>query len=448
MKITVKAVAAALALAVLTSTNSAFAQGSLTPPVGAPAPVMKSLAQVEPRTPINATTTPGNGTATYVIAQPGSYFLEGNIAVSTTNGISVTTNDVTIDLRGFTISRATGTNGSAIQVSAANCAIRSGNVRGFAIGIDGQSASAGLVQGVTVMGFGIYGYIVRDAWRFSDCAALNATNAAVNMFGFSALTFARFDRCQAAFLSGPSCYGFSAGSRSTFNSCGAGNLTATFSSSYGFSTETDCGLYSCQANGNNAVMGGFGFSPAAGSLLKDCIANNNVVSAGTGSSGGFWTDDGVTMIDCMAENNSGASNLAGRGGMGIFVYGAGLIQNCTVRANSGDGIHVGGAIVSGVKIINNVAVDNTQSGIRMGNGSDNVFERNYVRGNGIGLNIVTAGNLILGNTAAVNGTNYVIALSNRYGPIVDLTAAGAAAVSGNSAASTLGTTDPQANLAY
>jgi hypothetical protein len=42
---------AALALAAFTSVTSAFAQGALTPP-GAPAPMMKSLDQVEARTPL------------------------------------------------------------------------------------------------------------------------------------------------------------------------------------------------------------------------------------------------------------------------------------------------------------------------------------------------------------------------------------------------------------
>ena len=165
------------------------------------------------------------------------------------------------------------------------------------------------------------------------------------------------------------------------------------------------------------------------------------------AAGGFWTAGGVTLIDCMAENNTGAlaANPA-LGGVGIYVFGHGLIQNCTLRGNSGAGIYVGVNSTT-AKIINNVIVNNTLSGIQVAAGK-NVIERNLVRGNSIGLNILTAGNLIIGNTAASNGTNYVIALSNRYGPIVDLTAAGAAAVNGNSAASTLVTTDPHANLSF
>src|SRR5262245_46218450 len=46
------------------------AQGALTPP-GAPAPTMKTLDQLEPRIPINATNTPGDATSVYKITVPG-----------------------------------------------------------------------------------------------------------------------------------------------------------------------------------------------------------------------------------------------------------------------------------------------------------------------------------------------------------------------------------------
>jgi hypothetical protein len=60
---------AALALFLLTLNpqfSTCSAQGSLTPP-GAPAPAMKTLAQIEPRTPI--------ASAPFTISAPGSYYL-------------------------------------------------------------------------------------------------------------------------------------------------------------------------------------------------------------------------------------------------------------------------------------------------------------------------------------------------------------------------------------
>ena len=53
-----------------------------------------------------------------------------------------------------------------------------------------------------------------------------------------------------------------------------------------------------------------------------------------------------------------------------------------------------------------------------------------------------------GESASVNTTNYDIVANNRYGPIIDITAGGQPAVSGDSAASTVATTDPWANFSY
>src|ERR1700674_2893120 len=86
---------------------SAFPQGSLTPP-GAPAPAMKTLGQIEPRTPISF--------APFIITQPGSYYLTTNLTVPSGDAIDIATNRVTLDLNGFTIpSTANPAGGYAIQ---------------------------------------------------------------------------------------------------------------------------------------------------------------------------------------------------------------------------------------------------------------------------------------------------------------------------------------------
>jgi len=54
------------------SASTCLAQGSLTPP-GAPAPTMKTLDQIEARTPIT------NTTNLVTISQPGSYYLTHNL---------------------------------------------------------------------------------------------------------------------------------------------------------------------------------------------------------------------------------------------------------------------------------------------------------------------------------------------------------------------------------
>src|SRR5260221_12833185 len=71
-------------------------QGSLTPP-GVPSPTMKTLDQVEARTPLAGGTSP-------LSIGSGSYYLTGNVTIAITDhGIAVTGSNVTIDLNGFSL---------------------------------------------------------------------------------------------------------------------------------------------------------------------------------------------------------------------------------------------------------------------------------------------------------------------------------------------------------
>lgn len=128
-----------------------FGQGPLTPP-GPPAPSMKSLDQVEPRTAI-AGRTAGSGP---LISQPGSYYLTGNIIVTneSSSGISISTNNVTLDLNGFSVisPRSLPQNTSGISANfdgITNVTIRNGRIVGFVFGVLSRANNT-IVENVTI----------------------------------------------------------------------------------------------------------------------------------------------------------------------------------------------------------------------------------------------------------------------------------------------------------
>jgi hypothetical protein len=138
--------------------------GSLTPPPGVPSPSMKSLDQIEARSPLVEGSTgvsiAENGTAT--ISQSDSYYLTGDLVVSSGNGIVVNANAVTIDLNGFSVTTTLRATSSELV----EATVKGVTVLGCGFAID----TLGLVESCTVTSSkftGIVGSIVKN------CAAAN-----------------------------------------------------------------------------------------------------------------------------------------------------------------------------------------------------------------------------------------------------------------------------------
>src|SRR2546421_208449 len=92
--------------------------GSLTPPAGPVAPTMKSLDQVEARTPIDPSQ-PGFALP-YTISQAGSYYLTANMtAAGATAGIIIAADDVTLNLNGFALTGGSSGSAKGVDVPAA-----------------------------------------------------------------------------------------------------------------------------------------------------------------------------------------------------------------------------------------------------------------------------------------------------------------------------------------
>jgi hypothetical protein len=123
-----------------------LAQGPLTPP-GAPAPTMKTLdqldAKLEKRTPISA--------LPFTISAAGSYYLTGNLNVATGTAITITADDVTLDLNGFTIaSTASPATGLGVSINGVrkNVTVKNGHIRGTTTFAAGTFTSGGFLHGI------------------------------------------------------------------------------------------------------------------------------------------------------------------------------------------------------------------------------------------------------------------------------------------------------------
>lgn len=388
--------------------------GDLTPPTGPVSAAMKPLDQVEPRIPIGPDTTPGNATAVYRIVQPGSYYLIGDVAgQSGKHGIEIASANVSINLMGFALR---GVPGSLIGVV--------GN-----ISIDHVRITEGVIHkwgggGILVNGSSAY---------ISEIRAHDNGDTGIDC-GDDAL----IESCSATGNTG---YGIDCGDNAVVRDC-----VVSGNEGRGLSVDLNASVACVTAydNGFTGIAGG------AGSNIVQCSARSNV-------GGGMITGAGATVSNCsIRENNSIGLSLSGgcnvshcsvsnNGSDGIVAAYGCDVSSCSVYANDGDGIEVSaGCFVRHCTCYSN---GDTAAGIYV-TGSGNRIDGNSVRTNHRGIHVDGAGNIILRNTASANSINFDIAADNRYGPILDDTAAGTPAVSGDSALGTLNSTAPWANFAH
>lgn len=179
-----RALRIALLAAAFTLHPSSFvrAQGSLTPP-GAPAPTMKTLTEVEPRTAVSSTNTPGNAGAVFAISQSGSYYLTGDVAgVSGKNGINISGANVTLDLNGFNLVGVAGSANGIFVTASARVSISRGRLVSWpGHGITGANAGTSTYEDLVAESCGSNGFDLGDNARVQRCTARSNTSNGIRL---------------------------------------------------------------------------------------------------------------------------------------------------------------------------------------------------------------------------------------------------------------------------
>ncbi len=316
------------------------AQGPLMP-TGAPAATMKTLAQIEPRTPISA--------LPFLITQPVSYYLTANLECSIpgTNGITVAASRVTIDLRGFSIiNRAPLPTGSGIRQFAPAC---------------GLSVCNGMIENWRDPG---------EAGLRADGPGAQATDVAAryNGDGLSVASAARVERCTA--LNNAS-QGIIAASGAVVRACCAsGNAN-------GVTVGPDSLVENVVIVANNHGMYAY-----RGSLVRGCVVASNAYD-------GVYLVEGGLICDCVLEGN-------GEDGIELGATCTARDNHC--RANGRTGINV---LYAGNTLDGNTVVDN---GVNLGypsgrtgilvNGAGNLIVRNRLSSNQTTEVNIASGNVV------------------------------------------------------
>lgn len=222
-----------------------FAQGSLTPS-GPPAPSLKSLAQIEPRIAIQSLA--GDADSLYVITQPGSYYLTGNLtATDSRNAIKIASGvDVWIDLGGFVLDGANVGGHAIVGTSfAGSLSVRNGRIlRWGGLAVTAISSGSQLAD-----------------LRISDCAG----------------------------------GGLNLSSHAHISACVVRNCSAV-SGSPGIRTESDSRILDCVVASTRAA--GHGISVDYGSLVTGTVSGENG-GCGILTTGGF-----VVVERCLCHGNS------------------------------------------------------------------------------------------------------------------------------------------------
>lgn len=288
-------------IAALTATPAFSQGGPLTPPVGAPAPTMKSLDQIEPRRPL-VSGSPGVfvfSSGQITISQPGSYYLTGNMDISAnSSGIIVEANGVTVDLMGYSI-RYTGDGfaGNAISVRASNVTIQNGHILSTTTHDGSTFTLGGFDRGVfvpgSVNGVTLYNSTVRNL------SVRGTRGDGIILFGRPSMV----ENCTVSIAGGQGIYSHGIAKNCYVQTSGSSGIS-------GFSI-LDCRVDGAVGNGITAnIVANSRASSLGGSGIKaDTVTDSQGQSSSTSSS-----HRGIDCINGTVNTSDGNAS----GGHGII----------------------------------------------------------------------------------------------------------------------------------
>ncbi len=343
------------------------AQGPLSPPAGPPAPSMKSLDQLEPRTSISS--------LPFTITEPGSYYLTRTLTLSAGNtgdGITVQADNVTIDLCGFTLDGG-GTGRHGVTVNTTNLdglQIKNGKVQNWTQrGLDLQYSFSTLLDNLQARknAVGIY---VSNA-SLTRCVVTSNTVVGIHA-NFSSLR----DCTTSVNPVGIELYYSTLRDSRVGDSSDAGVVATA-------AVVAGCHLSQCRwgirVQGSSNIYGNTVLFSGSDGIRLDGggsrIADNNIDGSGISvDASGIWVPSPCNRI--VGNNVTSTAKGAGIAVVGDF----NTIDGNSVLQNAGIGVQVAGA--------KNTVVRNSS----LGNRPPNSNVTNYSIGTGNNPGAVTAAN--------------------------------------------------------
>lgn len=342
----------------LMSTLSILAQGPLAP-TGAPGPTMKSLDQIEARTPI--------ASAPFTITTSGSYYLTKSVSVASGDAITINANDVTLDLNGFTISSTnpnpvTGT-GILIGSSLHNITISNGHISGAIVFSAGSYGGSGFYNGIYFSGgpplaTRVVGVTISGCKSMGiDLSSVSSTvveSCAVNTVGGYGVAAATVNNCTAlqcglagiAATNANNCFGATTGSDDgivVLNNAMNCNGTSVTGNGINAATATSCtGTVSGGAKAGILAKVAFACFGTSNGTGKGLDATNAIACSGTATSGAGL--NAVTTVGCSGTATGGiglnATNAAASNGSSTSNDGlkADTAMSCSGTSTSDNGL--------------------------------------------------------------------------------------------------------------